>query len=86
MQRKYHPRTFFTLNLFAAFEFVDFPCKRKIPVIKSGEAPEWIDADLLPNVDIWRVRLPVGARLRYDVLFPGKAGWIQDPAGGRVFS
>lgn len=76
MQRKYPPRTFFAINLLAAFEFADFQClKPPLAILKNPS--ERVDLELQRNTDIWRVRLPNDARLRHDVLFTDKAGWLE---------
>ena len=78
MQRKYPPRIFCAFNLLAAFEFAEFQCRPNLPAVtKSGEMVR-LDRKKSHDVDIWRVRLPADARLRCDVLFQGKAGWIEE--------
>ena len=55
-------------------------------MVKRGKPLDWTDPTLLRNVDIWRVRLPDGASLRCDLLFPGKASWIEQPVPRRNLS
>lgn len=74
MQRKYPPRIFLALDLFAAFEFVDFQCKQN-PSPHNGFRSGVFDTALMKQLDIWRVSLPTSCLLRRDVLFPGRAGW-----------
>jgi hypothetical protein len=78
MQRKYPPRTFFALDLFAAFEFVAFQCKMP-PKFENGKLIHSIDNVQMNQLDIWKVRLPEGLVLHRDVLFPGRAGWTDQP-------
>jgi hypothetical protein len=85
MQRKYPPRTFFALDLFAAFEFVEFQC-RLPPQFRNGKLIHRFDEALMAQIDIWRVRLPGGLVLHRDVLFPGRAGWTDQPIPRRFLT
>jgi hypothetical protein len=73
LERKYPPRIFYALDLIAAFDFVDFQCRRTRQP-QPGTFVREVDQQLLLDLDIWRVHVP-DLRLRRDVLFPGRAGW-----------
>jgi len=72
MQRKYPPRIFVALDLHAAFEFAEFQCRHPTPI-----SP--VDENLIRQLDIWRVWLPGKVVLHRDILFPGRAGWTDQP-------
>jgi hypothetical protein len=77
MNRQCPSRVFLAVDIFAAFEFVEFQCADK----KRKTLPANLFAQMFPNartrsdLDIWRVRIPNGMHLHRDVLFPGKAVW-----------
>jgi hypothetical protein len=78
MERKYPERIFFALDLIAAFDFADFQCRRTTEP-QPGLVVRGVDEQLLRDLDIWRVRSSESIQLRRDVLFPGRAGWSDQP-------
>ena len=83
MQRKYNGRLFLARDLPAAFEFIEFQCRKKRNPF-TGK----VTASLKQrkNLDVWKVCIPDDLELFRDVLFPGKAVWCEDNIDSKFVS
>ena len=78
MLRSFPPRTFFALDLFAAFEFVGFQCADRLP--EHVRAKRRMAGDKIfvrSELDLWRIRSIHGQVFHRDILFSGKAVYTE---------